>query len=54
MTDRMKLIGIEEHYLTAEVRPAGEARRFLAACGLSDGDKAGFAHGSWERLIRRS
>jgi hypothetical protein len=38
VTDRMRLIGIEEHYLTAEVRHAGDARRFLAACGLSDGD----------------
>ncbi len=33
-----------------QVRPGGEARRFLAECRLGDADKAAFAHGNWLRL----
>jgi predicted TIM-barrel fold metal-dependent hydrolase len=33
-----------------QYRPGGDARRFLAECGLEDADKAGFAHGNWLRL----
>lgn len=33
-----------------QYREGGDARRFLAECGLSDTDKAAFAHGNWLRL----
>ncbi len=33
-----------------QYRPGGDARRFLAECGLGDAEKAGFAHGNWLRL----
>ena len=33
-----------------QYRPGGDARRFLAECGLGDADKAAFAHGNWLRL----
>jgi len=35
-----------------QYRPGGDARRFLAECGLDGSDKTGFAHGNWLRLIR--
>ena len=34
-----------------QYRPGGDARRFLAECGLDEANKAGFAHGNWLRLI---
>jgi predicted TIM-barrel fold metal-dependent hydrolase len=34
-----------------QYRPGNDARRFLAKCGLKDGDQEAFAHGNWERLI---
>lgn len=34
-----------------QYRPGNDARRFLAECGLKDGDRQAFAHGNWERLI---
>jgi predicted TIM-barrel fold metal-dependent hydrolase len=33
-----------------QYRPGRDARRFLEDCGLSDADKAAFAHGNWLRL----
>nr|WP_276592142.1 MULTISPECIES: amidohydrolase family protein [unclassified Sphingomonas] len=33
-----------------QYRPGGDARRFLAECGLDDDAKAAFAHGNWQRL----
>lgn len=33
-----------------QYRQGGDARRFLADCGLDAESKAGFAHGNWERL----
>ena len=33
-----------------QYRPGGNARRFLAECGLNDPDKAAFAYGNWDRL----
>ena len=33
-----------------QYRPGGDARGFLADCGLDDTAKAGFAHGNWLRL----
>lgn len=33
-----------------QYRPGGDARRFLAECGLGDADKAAFAHGNWLTL----
>ena len=36
-----------------QYRPGGDARRFLAECGLDEGDKAGFAHANWLRLTQR-
>ena len=33
-----------------QYRPGGDAKRFLAECGLDGADKAAFAHGNWERL----
>jgi predicted TIM-barrel fold metal-dependent hydrolase len=33
-----------------QYRVGGDARRFLAECGLGDVDKVGFAHGNWLRL----
>ena len=33
-----------------QYREGGDARRFLAECGLSDADKAAFSHGNWLRL----
>lgn len=33
-----------------QYRPGHDARRFLDHCGLSDQDKAGFAHGNWMLL----
>ncbi|QHC37338.1 amidohydrolase family protein [Komagataeibacter xylinus] len=35
-----------------QYRPGGDARRFLAECGLDDADKAAFAHGNWQRLTQ--
>lgn len=35
-----------------QYRPGGDARRFLAECGLNDADKAAFAHGNWVRLTK--
>ncbi len=32
-------------------RLGGDARRFLAECGLDEADKAGFAHANWFQLI---
>jgi predicted TIM-barrel fold metal-dependent hydrolase len=37
-----------------QYREGGDARRFLAECGLSDADKAAFAHGNWLRLTADS
>jgi predicted TIM-barrel fold metal-dependent hydrolase len=34
-----------------QYRPGGDARKFLQTCGLSEPEKAGFAHGNWLRLI---
>ena len=34
-----------------QYRPGGDARRFLAKCGLSAVQQAAFARGNWERLI---
>jgi predicted TIM-barrel fold metal-dependent hydrolase len=33
-----------------QYRPGSDARRFLETCGLEAADRAGFAHGNWERL----
>jgi len=33
-----------------QYRPGGDARRFLAECGLDGADKASFASGNWDRL----
>lgn len=33
-----------------QYRPGGDARRFLAECGLDGADRVAFAHGNWERL----
>ena len=33
-----------------QYRPGGDARRFLAECGLAEAEKKGFAHGNWMRL----
>lgn len=33
-----------------QYRPGGDARRFLADCGLHEADKAAFAHGNWQRV----
>jgi predicted TIM-barrel fold metal-dependent hydrolase len=33
-----------------QYRPGGDARRFLAECGLDDAEKHAFAHGNWQRL----
>lgn len=35
-----------------QYRPDGDARRFLAECGLDEADKTAFAHGNWERLTQ--
>jgi predicted TIM-barrel fold metal-dependent hydrolase len=35
-----------------QYRPGGDARRFLAECGLDEADKSAFAHGNWLRLIQ--
>jgi len=35
-----------------QYRTGGDARRFLAECGLDDAGKAGFAHGNWLRLTQ--
>ncbi len=35
-----------------QYRPGGDARRFLAECGLGEADKAAFAHENWLRLIQ--
>lgn len=45
-TDRM-LFSTDYPY---QYRPGGDARRFLAASGLSDAEKNAFAHGNWQRL----
>jgi len=34
-----------------QYRPGNDARRFLDACDLNEGDKEAFAHGNWERLL---
>ncbi|TDR81901.1 amidohydrolase family protein [Paludibacterium purpuratum] len=34
-----------------QYRPGHDARKFLNHCGLAEQDKAGFAHGNWQRLI---
>ena len=36
-----------------QYRPGADARKFLEACGLSEPEKAGFAHGNWLRLTGR-
>lgn len=33
-----------------QYRPGHDARQFLESCGLSEQEKAGFAHGNWMRL----
>ena len=33
-----------------QYRPGGDARRFLAECGLDEAGKAAFANGNWQRL----
>lgn len=33
-----------------QYRPGGNARQFMADCGLNEIDKAAFAHGNWQRL----
>ncbi len=35
-----------------QYRPDGDARRFLAECGLGEADKAAFAHDNWLRLTQ--
>ena len=35
-----------------QYRPGGDARRFLAHCGLTDSAKEKFAHGNWSALTR--
>lgn len=45
-TDRL-LLSTDYPY---QYREGGDARRFLAECGLIDADKAAFAHGNWLRL----
>jgi predicted TIM-barrel fold metal-dependent hydrolase len=35
-----------------QYRPGGNARRFLADCGLDGAEKAGLAHGNWLQLIQ--
>lgn len=37
-----------------QYRPGGDARRFLAECGLDEAGKAGFAHRNWLRLTQGS
>jgi len=37
-----------------QYRQGCDARRFLAGCGLSDTEKAAFAHGNWDRLTNGS
>jgi hypothetical protein len=36
-----------------QYRPGADARKFLETCGLSEPEKAGFAHGNWLRLTGR-
>ncbi|MCJ9669735.1 MULTISPECIES: amidohydrolase family protein [unclassified Neorhizobium] len=36
--------------LPYQYRPGGDARRFLADCGLDETDQAAFAYGNWVRL----
>ena len=36
-----------------QYRPGRDARRFLDECGLDGAERAGLAHGNWERLTRR-
>ena len=33
-----------------QYRPGGDARRFLAECGLDGAARQAFAHGNWLRL----
>ena len=33
-----------------QYRPGGDARRFLANCGLAESEKVGLANGNWQRL----
>ncbi|WP_239479049.1 amidohydrolase family protein [Lichenicola cladoniae] len=35
-----------------QYRPGGDARRFLADCGLNEADTSAFAHGNWLRLTQ--
>lgn len=35
-----------------QYRPGGDARKFLAECGLDEADKSAFAHGNWLRLTQ--
>ena len=35
-----------------QYRPGGDARRFLAECGLNEVDRAAFAHGNWLKLTK--
>ena len=37
-----------------QYRTGGDARRFLAECGLEEADKAAFANGNWARLTQGS
>jgi len=54
----MKLIAIEEHFLTAEIRAAwatsaiGQEASFVNEAVLSREEKELFAHGNWERLTK--
>jgi hypothetical protein len=36
--------------LPYQYRPGGDARRFLADCGLDETDQAAFVYGNWVRL----
>lgn len=37
-----------------QYRPGGDARRFLAECGLDEAEQQAFAHGNWQRLTKSS
>jgi predicted TIM-barrel fold metal-dependent hydrolase len=53
-----KVVGMDRLLFSTDFpyqyRPGGDARRFLAECGLDETDKAGFAHGNWLRLTQGS
>ena len=48
------IVGVERLLFSTDYpyqyRPGGDARRFLAECGLDEAGKAAFAHGNWQRL----